>query len=53
MGIKEMAYGRVQIVRQSELRDPSPFPCAPRFLRRAGKRLAVVFKNRDGMALPS
>jgi hypothetical protein len=53
MGIKEMAYGRVQVVRLPELSDPSPFPCAPRFLWRAGKRLAVVFKNGDRMSLPS
>jgi hypothetical protein len=53
MGIEEMAYGRVQIVWLPELSDPSPFPRVPRFLRRAGKWLAVVFENCDIMALPS
>jgi hypothetical protein len=53
MGIEEMAYGRVQVVRLPELTDPAPFPCAPSFLWRAGKRLAIVFKNGDRMALPS
>ena len=53
MGIEEMAYGRVQVVRLPELSDPSPFPRAPRFLWRAGKRLAVAFENGDVMALPS
>ena len=53
IGIEEMAYGRVQVVRQSELGDPSPFPRAPCFLWRAGKRRAVVFKNGDRMTLPS
>jgi hypothetical protein len=53
MGIEELAHGRVQEVRLPKLSDPSPFPRVPRFLWRAGKRLAVMFKNGDGMALPS
>jgi hypothetical protein len=53
MGVEEMAYTRVQIVRLPELSDPSPFPCAPGFLWPAGKRPAVVFENGDRMALPS
>lgn len=36
MGIEEMAYRRVQVVRLPELSDPSPFPRLPRFLWRAG-----------------
>jgi hypothetical protein len=53
MGIEELAHGRVQEVWLPKLSDPSPFPRVPRFLWRAGKRLAVMFKNGDGMALPS
>jgi len=53
MGIEKMAYGRVQVVRLSELSDPSPFPCAPRFLWRAGKSFIVGFENTDRMTLPS
>jgi hypothetical protein len=53
MGIEELAHGRVQEVRLPKLSDPSPFPRFPRFLWRVGKRLLVVFKNGDEMALPS
>jgi hypothetical protein len=53
MGIEEMAYGRVQVMRLPELSYPSPFPRVPCFLGRAGKRLAVAFENGDVMALPS
>jgi len=53
MGIEEMAYGRLEVVRLPELSDPSPFPCLPRFLWRARERLAVAFENGDVMAFPS
>jgi hypothetical protein len=39
--------------REHALLEGSPFPRVPRFLWRAGKRLAVSFENGDVMALPS
>src|SRR5206468_10603567 len=47
MGIEEIGYRRMQIVRLPELSDSSPFPGVPRLLRRAWERLGVVFENGD------
>src|SRR5258708_1124327 len=53
MGIEQMAYGRMQVVWLPKLSDSSSFPCVPRFLWRGRKWLAIVFQNRNGMALAS